>query len=165
MAQRKSEPPYRVGTGFDLHRLVPGRPFLLGGVEIPFGRGPLGHSDGDPLLHALADALLGAAGLDDLGTLFPDSDPANKDAPGSDLLRRVREKVEGAGFRVANVDAVVIAEAPKIGPHRDRIRQRVGELLGIPADRVNLKGKTAEKLGPLGNGDAVAVLATAMLES
>ena len=154
---------FRVGTGFDLHRLEAGRRCVLGGVEIAHDRGPAGHSDGDALLHAIADALLGAAGLDDLGTLFPESDPKWKGVASSTLLAEIASRVRTAGWSVVNVDAVLIAERPRLAPHRARIRESVARLLAIPADRVNLKGKTAESLGPLGRGEALAASAVALL--
>ncbi|HET6203313.1 MAG TPA: 2-C-methyl-D-erythritol 2,4-cyclodiphosphate synthase [Planctomycetota bacterium] len=154
---------FRVGTGFDLHRLEAGRRFVLGGVEIPFEKGPAGHSDGDVLLHAVADALLGAAGLDDLGSLFPDTDPRWKGADSSRLLAEVVAKVRSAGWAVVNVDAVVHLERPKIAARRGEIRSNLSRLLGVPVDRVNLKGKTAEALGWIGQGDAVAASAVALL--
>lgn len=154
---------FRVGTGFDLHRLEVGRRCVLGGVEISSDRGPVGHSDGDALLHAIADALLGAAGLDDLGTLFPDTDPKWKGVASSLLLTEVGSRVRESGWSIVNLDAVLIAERPRLAPHRARIRESVARLLAVPADRVNLKGKTAESLGPLGNGEALAASAVALL--
>jgi 2-C-methyl-D-erythritol 2,4-cyclodiphosphate synthase len=136
----------RIGIGFDSHPLVPGRPCILGGVRIPHGSGPHGHSDGDAVLHAIADALLGAAGLDDLGTLFPDSDPAWKGADSADLLRQVVAKVHSAGYRVTNVDVVVMTDGPRIAPSRAAMRSRIGEILGIEAGAVNVKGKSLEGL-------------------
>ena len=154
---------FRVGTGFDLHRLEAGRRFVLGGVEIPFEKGPAGHSDADALLHALADALLGAAGLDDLGTLFPDSDPRWKGVASGRLLAEVLERVRGAGWSVVNVDAVVLLERPKIAARRGEIRANLARLLEISADRVNFRGKTMESLGPIGSGEALAASAVALL--
>ncbi|MCI0587760.1 MAG: 2-C-methyl-D-erythritol 2,4-cyclodiphosphate synthase [Planctomycetes bacterium] len=157
--------PLRIGTGFDLHRLAKGRKFVLGGIEIPFEKGPVGHSDGDPLLHAVADALLGAAGLEDLGTLFPDSDPKWKGADSARLLEEAAARVRATGWMVVSVDAVVMAERPKIAPHRAAIRDRLSRLLAVPLDCVNVKGKTAEALGPLGKGEAIAACAVALLAS
>jgi 2-C-methyl-D-erythritol 2,4-cyclodiphosphate synthase len=153
----------RVGCGFDVHRLEPGRPFLVGGLEIPSDRGPVGHSDGDALLHALADALLGAAGLGDLGTLFPDTDRRWAGARSARLLVEVVARVATGGWKIVNVDAVVLCESPRLAPHRDRIRASVAGALGVSPDRVNVKGKTAERLGALGAGEAVAAFATALL--
>jgi 2-C-methyl-D-erythritol 2,4-cyclodiphosphate synthase len=150
-----------VGHGWDLHRLVPGRPFILGGVEIPHPCGPLGHSDGDVLLHAVIDALLGAAGLGDIGGRFPDSDPRWKDASSDALLADVMKEI-GAAWRVVNLDVTVIAERPKLAPHREAIRAKLAARLGTPA--VNVKAKTAEGLGPVGAGDAVEAHAVVQLE-
>lgn len=136
----------RVGVGFDSHALVAGRPCVLGGIRIPHPAGPLGHSDGDAVLHAIADAMLGAAGLQDLGTLFPDSDPAGKGADSARLLGEVAAKVRAAGFRVVNLDVVVATEGPRIAPHRDAIRARVGEILGLAPEAVGIKGKSLEGL-------------------
>lgn len=155
----------RVGLGFDVHRLVEGRPCMLGGVKLPHPTGPLGHSDGDAVLHAITDALLGAAGLDDLGTLFPDSDPKWKGADSARLLRAAVEKVRAAGFRVINVDVVIATEGPRIAPHRAAMRQRIGELLDLEANAVNVKGKTLEGLGALAGGAGVAVQAVCLIES
>jgi 2-C-methyl-D-erythritol 2,4-cyclodiphosphate synthase len=155
----------RVGLGFDVHRLVSGRPCILGGVDLGHGKGPLGHSDGDAVLHALADALLGAAGLDDLGTLFPDRDPRGKGAGSAAMLAGALERVRKAGWRVANVDVVIATEGPRIAPHRAAMRKRIGELLGIGAGAVNVKGKSLEGLGALAGGLGVAVQAVCLLES
>lgn len=141
-----------VGHGWDVHRLVPGRRFVLGGVEIDHPKGPLGHSDGDVLLHAVIDALLGAAGLGDIGGRFPDSDPRWKDASSELLLADVMKDV-GASWRVVNLDATVIAERPKLAPHRAAIQAKLAARLGTSA--VNVKAKTAEGLGPVGAGDAI----------
>jgi 2-C-methyl-D-erythritol 2,4-cyclodiphosphate synthase len=155
---------HRVGIGFDSHALVAGRPCVLGGVRIPHPAGPLGHSDGDAVLHALADALLGAAGLADLGTLYPDGDARWKDADSAHLLREVVAKVRAAGFQVENVDVVVATEGPRIAPHREAIRARIGEILGVERSAVNVKGKSLEGL-PLtaGSGAFVAVHAVCLL--
>jgi len=155
---------FRTGLGFDVHRLVEGRPCLLGGVELPHPSGPDGHSDGDAVLHAICDALLGAAGLDDLGTRFPDTDPEWKDAAGSDLLCASVAAVSDAGWRVVNVDVVVATEGPRIAPHRSEMRARMAELLGVPEDAVNVKGKTLEGLGALAGGAGVAVQAICLIE-
>src|SRR5688572_12675399 len=152
----------RIGIGFDVHRLVKGRPCVLGGIELPHPRGPLGHSDGDAVLHAIADALLGAAGLDDLGTLYSDADPRWYGADSAALLAEVVRRVREAGFAVANVDVVVVTEGPRIAPHRAEIRARVAELLGVDAVSVNVKGKGVEGLGALADGAAVAVQAVCL---
>jgi 2-C-methyl-D-erythritol 2,4-cyclodiphosphate synthase len=155
----------RVGLGFDVHRLVEGRPCILGGIALPYEKGPLGHSDGDAVLHAITDALLGAAGLDDLGTLFPDSDPKWRGADSARLLEAALERVRTAGFRVINVDVVIATEGPRIAPHRNAMRARIGALLGIDAGAVNVKGKTLEGLGALAAGAGVAVQAVCLLEN
>lgn len=153
----------RVGLGFDVHRLVPGRPCRLGGVLMPHPNGPLGHSDGDAVLHALSDALLGAAGLDDLGTLFNDADARWKDADSSQLLARCVELVHAAGWRVGNVDIVIATEGPRIAPHRAAMRAHIATLLDLSPEAVNVKGKTLEGLGALAAGAGVAVQAVCLL--
>ncbi len=155
----------RVGLGFDLHLLVVGRPCVLGGVTIPHPSGPEGHSDGDAVLHALVDALTGAAGLDDAGTLFPDDDPRWRGVDSAQLLESVVEMVRAAGFAIVNVDAAVVTEGPRIAPHRAAMRARMAELLGIDASRVNVKGKSVEGLGALAGGTAVAVQVVCLLEA
>jgi 2-C-methyl-D-erythritol 2,4-cyclodiphosphate synthase len=154
---------YRVGTGFDIHRLVTGRPCVLGGITLPHPTGPEGHSDGDAVLHALTDALLGAAGLDDLGTLFPDKDPQWKGADSARLLTVALARVREQGFGVVNADIVVATEGPRIAPHRAAMRARIAELLGVDVTRVNVKGKSLEGLGALANGAGVAVQAVCLL--
>ena len=154
----------RVGHGFDAHRLVAGRPFVLGGVRLAFDRGPLGHSDGDVLAHALADALLGAAALGDLGRHFPDTDPAWKDADSLRLLEACARMVREAGFELVNVDATVVVEAPKLAPHLDAIRARLAEVLRIDSSAVSVKAKTSEGMGYTGDGSGVAAYAVAALE-
>jgi 2-C-methyl-D-erythritol 2,4-cyclodiphosphate synthase len=153
----------RVGQGFDVHALVPGRRLVIGGVEIPFERGLLGHSDADVLLHAITDAILGAAGLGDIGALFPDSDPQLRGADSRDLLRQAARQVHAAGWRVENVDATVIAERPKLAPHVVAMRAAIADCLGIGPQAVNVKGKTAEKLGALGRGEGIAAHAVVLL--
>ncbi len=153
----------RVGTGFDVHRLVAGRPCVLGGVELPHPAGPLGHSDGDAVLHAIADALLGAAGLDDLGTLFRDDDPRWRDADSAALLEEVVRRVARERWRVGNVDVVIATEGPRIAPARAAMRARIARLLGVGEERVNVKGKTLEGLGALAGGAGVAVQAACLL--
>ena len=156
---------FRVGLGYDVHRLAPGRPCVLGGIELPHGAGPVGHSDGDAVLHALTDALLGAAGLDDLGTLFPDDDPAWAGADSADLLAAALERVRAAGWRPVNVDVVAITDGPRIAPHRAAMRARIAELLDLDAGAVNVRGKTTEGLGDLAGGAGVAVHAVCLLEA
>lgn len=153
----------RVGQGFDVHALVAGRPLILGGVCIPHALGLLGHSDADVLLHAVTDALLGAAGLGDIGRHFPDSDPAYAGADSRVLLRAAMDKVRAAGWRVGNVDCTVVAEAPKIAPHAAAICACIAADLGIEPGQVNVKGKTTEKLGFTGRGEGIAAQAVALL--
>ena len=153
----------RVGLGYDVHRLAPGRRCILGGIELPYPKGPDGHSDGDAVLHALVDALTGAAGLDDIGTLFPDTDPRYRGADSAVLLTAAVAAVTAAGFRIVNVDVVLIGDEPKLRPHRPAMRARMAELLGIETTRVNIKGKTPERLGPLTDGAGVAVHAVCLL--
>lgn len=154
----------RIGQGFDVHALVPGRRLIIGGVDIPFGKGLLGHSDADVLLHAITDALLGAAGLGDIGRHFPDSDPRFKDADSRQLLRETARLVERAGFRVGNVDATVIAQAPRMAPHVAQMAANIAADLGIEAGRVNIKAKTTERLGFTGRGEGIAAQAVALIE-
>ncbi len=154
----------RVGIGYDAHRLVTGRKLVLGGVEIPSGKGLLGHSDGDVLLHAIADALLGAAGECDIGHLFPNSDPQWKGASSLIFLERIRELLQEKGWRIENLDASLIAEAPKIGPYREAIRAAVGEALRIEPARIGIKATTNEGMGFPGRGEGMAAMAVAFLE-
>ncbi len=153
----------RVGTGYDLHRLVEGRPLILGGVTIPFTHGLAGHSDADAVCHAVTDAILGAAGAGDIGRHFPDSDPQWRGASSLDLLSRAAALVREAGFRVGNVDAVVIAERPKLAPHVPAMAANVAAAIGIDPAEVSIKGKTNEGIGELGRGEAIAVHAVALI--
>ena len=153
----------RIGEGWDIHRLVPGRPLILGGVRIPFDLGLLGHSDADVLLHAITDALLGGASLGDIGTHFPDTEPALKGADSAVLLTEAARKVRECGFEIGNVDSTIIAQAPKLAPHLPAIRQRIANILGIELDQVNVKAKTAERLGPVGEGQAMEARAVVLL--
>jgi 2-C-methyl-D-erythritol 2,4-cyclodiphosphate synthase len=154
---------FRVGQGFDVHALVPGRRLVIGGVEIPFERGLLGHSDADVLLHAITDAILGAAALGDIGKLFPDCDDRYRDADSRVLLKAAAERVRGAGWRIENIDATVIAERPKIAPYIDAMRAAIAACCGLEAAAVSVKGKTAEKLGALGRSEGIAAQAVALL--
>jgi len=154
----------RIGLGKDLHRLEAGRRFLLGGVEIPFEKGEAGYSDGDVLAHAVCDALLGAAALGDIGELYPDNDPAWKDADSLKLLKNAWHRVKATGWRLVNLDCVITCEAPKILPHRESIRRSLANALEVEPDKVFVKGKTNEGLGPLGTGEAVEALAVCLLE-
>jgi len=153
----------RVGQGFDVHALVPGRRLVLGGVSIEHERGLLGHSDADVLLHAIADALLGAAGLGDIGRMFPDSDPRYRDADSGALLAEVAQRVQQDGWHVANVDCTVIAEQPRIAPHVEAIRASIAQLLQVDRAQINVKGKTAERLGAIGRGEAIAASVVVLL--
>lgn len=155
---------HRIGLGYDVHRLVEGRRLVLGGEEIPFDRGLEGFSDADVVLHALGDALLGAAGLGDLGQHFPPGDARWRGADSVELLREIHYKVRDEGYRVVNCDLTVIAQAPALSPVRDRIRRRIADLLEVPLESVSLKATTHERLGALGRGEGIAALAVALLE-
>ena len=153
----------RIGLGTDLHRLVEGRPCILGGIELDHDAGPAGHSDGDAVLHAVTDAVLGGAGLDDIGTLFPDTDEKWRGADSADLLREAIRRVREKGLSVASLDIVIQTEGPRISPVRDRMRTRIAELCGADKDTVNVKGKTFEGIGEMAGGHAVAVQAVCLL--
>ena len=154
----------RIGHGYDVHKLVPDRDLILGGVKIDYELGLLGHSDADVLLHAVSDALLGAAGLGDIGKHFPDTDPRYKGADSLELLRIVGEKVRAAGYRVSNVDVTMIAQRPKLRPHIEAMEANIASALGIGGDRVNVKATTEEKLGFTGEGLGMACHAVCLLE-
>ena len=154
----------RIGFGRDIHRLTAGRKFILGGVEIPFEKGELGHSDGDVLTHAITDALLGAAGLGDIGELYPPRDPAFKDADSLELLKNAWHLVKNAGWTLVNLDSIVSCEKPKLLPHRLSICRCLAQALEVDPGRIFVKGKTNEGLGPLGTGEAVEALAVCLLE-
>jgi 2-C-methyl-D-erythritol 2,4-cyclodiphosphate synthase len=156
---------FRVGQGFDVHALVPGRKLLIGGVEIAHEKGLLGHSDADVLLHAITDAVLGAAGLGDIGRLFPDTDAAHKDADSLRLLQQAAAQVQAAGWHVVNVDCTVIAQRPKIAPHVPAMQAAIAGALGIARADVNIKGKTTEWLGFTGRGEGIAAQAVALLQA
>lgn len=153
----------RIGEGWDTHALVPGRKLVLGGVEIPYERGLLGHSDADALLHAITDALLGAAALGDIGRHFPDTDERFRGADSVALLQEAARRVREQGWQVVNVDSTIVAQAPKMAPHIEAMRARIGEALGLPAAQVNVKAKTAEKLGPVGMGQSIEARAVVLL--
>ena len=153
----------RIGEGWDVHALVPGRPLVIGGVAIPYDRGLLGHSDADVLLHAITDALLGAAGLGDIGRHFPDTDPNFKGADSVLLLEEAARRVGQAGWGVVNIDSTVVAQAPRLAPHIDAMRARIAKALGLQAAQVNVKAKTAEKLGPVGQGHSIEARAVVLL--
>jgi len=154
----------RVGHGFDVHALVENRKLIVGGVDIPYDRGLAGHSDADVLLHAICDALLGAAGLGDIGRHFPDTDPAFAGIDSRILLRRVAEQLKARGWRVGNVDATIIAQAPKMAPHITRMMAHIADDLGVAIDRVNVKATTTEKLGFTGRGEGIAAEAVCLVE-
>jgi len=153
----------RIGNGYDLHKLVEGRPLVLGGIRVPFDKGLLGHSDGDAVCHAITDAILGAASAGDIGRHFPDTDPAFKDANSLELLRQAAEIVRRGGYSIANLDVVVIAQTPKLAPHIDRMCASLAEALGISTQQVSVKGKTNEGVDSMGAGESIAVHAVALL--
>ena len=155
--------PYRVGQGYDVHALAPGRKLILGGVHIPHHLGLLGHSDADVLLHAITDAILGGAGLGDIGAMFPDTGSLWEGADSRTLLRGAMDAVRSAGWRVGNIDATVIAQAPRIAPHAKAMCANIAADLGIAATDVNVKGKTSERLGFAGRGEGIAAHAVALL--
>lgn len=154
---------FRTGIGFDVHQLVEGRKCIIGGVDIPHEKGLLGHSDADVLVHAICDALLGAAGLGDIGTFFPDDDPTFKGIDSLLLLAQVRKEIEARGFKIVNVDSVVMAERPKLKPHREAMKQRIAAVLGVSVDLVGVKATTTEKLGFTGRQEGIAAQAVASL--
>ena len=154
----------RIGAGWDVHALVPGRKLILGGVEIAHSKGLLGHSDADVLLHAITDAVLGAAGLGDIGRHFPDTDAQFKGANSSALLLEAMRRVRAQGWELVNVDSTIVAQAPKFAPHMPAIRAGVAKALGVAPDQVNVKAKTAEKLGPVGQGQSIEARAVALLQ-
>jgi 2-C-methyl-D-erythritol 2,4-cyclodiphosphate synthase len=154
----------RVGQGVDAHRLVPGRPLVLGGVRVPFEKGLEGHSDGDVLLHAVASALLGALGDGDLGRHFPSSDPALEGISSADLLTRVASRMRDAEWALGNLDATLVAQAPRLGPHLAAMESRIADVLGVDADRVNVKVTSTDTLGFTGRGEGIAALAVVLLE-
>ena len=156
-------PLFRIGEGWDVHALVPGRKLIIGGVHVPHTQGLLGHSDADVLLHAITDALLGAAALGDIGRHFPDTDERFKGADSGGLLQEAARRVREAGFEIGNVDSTVIAQAPKLSPHIPAMVARIAALLALAPDQVNVKAKTAEKLGPVGEGRAIEARAVCLL--
>lgn len=153
----------RIGEGWDTHQLVAGRPLVLGGVTVPHTHGLLGHSDADALLHAITDALLGGAGLGDIGRHFPDTDAAFRGADSAVLLAEAVRRVRAAGWTPVNVDSTIVCQAPKLAPHIPAMRKRIAAVLGLAADAVNVKAKTAEKLGPVGEGRAIEARAVCLL--
>jgi len=155
----------RAGIGYDLHRLAAGRKLILGGIELPFDKGPVGHSDGDALAHAICDALLGAAGMGDIGTHFPDDDPRWKDADSLRFLKHVRVLLAERNLHIVHIDAIVITERPKLGPHFPAMRQKLAESLQIEPERINLKAKTNEGVDAVGRSEAIVAHAIATLDA
>lgn len=155
---------FRIGEGWDVHALVEGRKLILGGVEIPFEKGLLGHSDADALLHAITDALLGAAGLGDIGRHFPDTDARFQGADSSALLAEAAARVRAQGWQIGNVDSTIVAQAPKMAPHIPAMRERIAATLGLAPEQVNVKAKTAERLGPVGQGLSIEARAVVLLQ-
>lgn len=156
---------FRVGQGFDVHALVPGRPLIIGGVRIDFDRGLLGHSDADVLAHAITDALLGAAGLGDIGRHFPDTDPRFAGADSMSLLAEAALRIRAAGFEVGNIDATIVAQAPRMSPHIPAMIKRLSEAIGAAEQQINLKAKTTERLGFEGRGEGISAQAVALLHT
>lgn len=163
MSETDPIPTCRAGMGYDVHRLVAGRPLILGGVQVPFEMGLEGHSDADVLLHALTDAILGAAGLGDMGAYFPSSDPSLKGISSVAMLRRIMPLVEERGWRIENVDGTIVAQYPRLSPHAPRMRAAIAEALGIEEERVNVKSKTTDGLGFTGTGEGMAAYCVVML--
>ena len=154
----------RIGIGYDVHRLTEGRKLVLLGVEIPYEKGLLGHSDADVAAHALMDAMLGAAALGDIGKLYPDKDPAYEGISSMTLLQDVHRRIREAGFEIGNLDVIIIAQAPKIAPYREKMRRKLSEILKIPAERISVKATTEEGLGFTGRGEGIASHAAVLLE-
>ncbi|EHN64034.1 MULTISPECIES: 2-C-methyl-D-erythritol 2,4-cyclodiphosphate synthase [Comamonas] len=154
---------FRIGEGWDVHALVPGRKLILGGVEVPHTLGLLGHSDADVLLHAITDALFGAAALGDIGRHFSDTDPQFKGADSAVLLAEAARRVRAKGFEIGNIDSTIVAQAPKLAPHIEKMRERIAQVLELDVEQVNVKAKTAEKLGPVGQQQAMEARAVALL--
>jgi 2-C-methyl-D-erythritol 2,4-cyclodiphosphate synthase len=154
----------RIGIGHDTHRLAPGGPLRLGGIDVPFHLHAVGHSDADVLLHAVTDALLGAASLGDIGELFPDTETANRGRDSGEMLQLAWQKVAARGFQIVNLDCIVFAQQPKLSPHKHDIQQRIATLLGIPADCVAVKAKTGEAVGPVGRQEAIVAECVVLLQ-
>ena len=154
---------FRIGEGWDVHALVPGRKLILGGVEVPHTLGLLGHSDADVLLHAITDALFGAAALGDIGRHFSDADPQFKGADSAVLLAEAVRRVRAKGFEIGNIDSTIVAQAPKLAPHIEKMRERIAQVLALDAEQVNVKAKTAEKMGPVGLQQAMEARAVVLL--
>ena len=154
---------FRIGEGWDIHALVPGRKLILGGIEVPHTLGLLGHSDADVLLHAITDALLGAAALGDIGRHFSDTDPQFKGADSAVLLAEAARRVRAKGFEIGNIDSTIVAQAPKLAPHIEKMRERIAQVLALDVEQVNVKAKTAEKMGPVGLQQAMEARAVVLL--
>jgi 2-C-methyl-D-erythritol 2,4-cyclodiphosphate synthase len=154
---------YRIGLGEDTHRLEPGGPLRLGGIDVPHDLQAVGHSDADVLLHAITDALLGAAGLPDIGELFPNTDPANRGRNSADFLRAAHDKVKAAGYELANLDCVIAAQRPKLSPYKDAMRHAVAGILGVNPNQVGVKAKTGEEVGPVGRQEAIEARCVALV--
>ncbi len=154
---------FRIGEGWDIHALVEGRPLILGGIHVPYNKGLLGHSDADALLHAITDSVLGAAGLGDIGRHFPDTDVQFKGADSGVLLAEAMRRVRATGLELGNVDCTIVAQAPKMAPHIEAMRQRIAVILGVNLTQINVKAKTSEKMGPVGTGQAIEARAVALL--
>jgi 2-C-methyl-D-erythritol 2,4-cyclodiphosphate synthase len=161
--ERQDSMNIRIGEGWDIHQLVEGRKLMLGGIEVPYSKGLLGHSDADVLLHAITDALLGAAALGDIGKHFPDTDAQYKGADSAVLLAKVAADVRALGYTLGNLDSTIIAQAPKLAPHIAAMRERIAAVLGVDVAQVNVKAKTAEKMGPVGEGRAMEARAVVLL--
>jgi 2-C-methyl-D-erythritol 2,4-cyclodiphosphate synthase len=161
----QTTPALRIGIGHDTHRLAPGGPLRLGGIDIPADAHAVGHSDADALLHAVTDALLGAAAAGDIGEMFPDDDPANRGRDSADMLERAWREVSRRGFRIVNLDCIVFAQKPKLLPHKTRIRQRIAEVLEVAVECVGLKAKTGEAVGPVGREEAIMAQCVVLLET
>jgi len=155
----------RIGIGHDTHRLSPGGPLRLGGIDVPHDHQAVGHSDADVLLHAITDALLGAAALGDIGEMFPDTDERNRGRDSADMLRRAAERISAAGYTIANLDCVVMLQRPKLVPHRDAIRRRIAEILGISPDQVGMKAKTGEGVGAVGREELIMAQCAVLLDA
>jgi 2-C-methyl-D-erythritol 2,4-cyclodiphosphate synthase len=155
---------FRIGEGWDVHALVPGRRLVIGGVDVPHTLGLLGHSDADVLLHAITDAVLGAAGLGDIGTHFPDTDVRFAGADSAVLLAEAARRAQAEGWKIGNIDSTVVAQAPKLAPHIPAMREKIAQVLGLQANQINVKAKTAEKLGPVGQGLSIEARAVVLLQ-
>ncbi|PIE67668.1 MAG: 2-C-methyl-D-erythritol 2,4-cyclodiphosphate synthase [Deltaproteobacteria bacterium] len=155
----------RIGMGYDIHRMVPDRPLVLGGETIPYSKGLLGHSDADVLVHAACDALLGAAGMGDIGEMFPDTDPQYKDAYSIDLLRATTQRIQEKGWLLVNMDATIFAQAPRLSPYKKAMADRLAACMQVQSSRINIKATTTEGLGAVGSGDGIAAMCVVLLRS